>query len=188
MFNKNIKLIIAAAIFAFAIYQFYESYIGNGIFLILLAAIFVLLYFKNEFILLSFLKLRKQDFDGTKRLLSKIKNPETALTKKQLGYYNYLHGIMASQNNLTQAEKYLRKAEKLGLSMDHDMAMVKMTLAGIASQKNRKVEAKSLMKEAKTLDKRGMLTEQIKMMEQQMKRASNAPKQHYGNRQNMRRR
>ena len=188
MFNKNIKLIIAAAIIAFAIYQFTESYIGNGIFLILLAAIFVLLYFKNEFILLSFLKLRKQDFDGTKRLLSKIKNPQAALTKKQQGYYYYLHGIMASQTNLTEAEKHLRKAEKLGLSMDHDMAMVKMTLAGIASQKNRKVEAKSLIKEAKTLDKRGMMAEQIKMMEQQMKRASNAPKQHYGNRQQMRRR
>lgn len=188
MFNKNIKLIIAAAIFAYAIYQFTESYIGNGIFLILLAAIFILLYFKNEIILLSFLKLRKQDFDGTKRLLSKIKNPEGALTRKQQGYYHYLHGIMASQNNLTQAEKHLRKAEKLGLSMDHDMAMVKMTLAGIASQKNRKLEAKNLIKEAKVLDKRGMMTEQIKMMEQQMKRAANAPKQHYGNRQQMRRR
>ena len=88
MFNKNIKLIIAAAIFAFAIYQFYEGQIGNGIFLILLAAIFILLYFKNEFILLSFLKLRKQDFEGTKRLLSKIKNPETALTTKQQGNTN----------------------------------------------------------------------------------------------------
>lgn len=187
MFNKNIKLIIAAGIFAFAIYQFYDSYIGNGIFLILLAAIFVLFYFKNEFILLSFLKLRKQDFEGTKRLLSRIKNPATALTKKQQGYYYYLHGIMASQNNLTQAEKHLRKAEKLGLSMDHDMAMVKMTLSGIAAQKNRKNDAKILMKEAKALDKRGMLTEQIKTMEQQMKRAASAPKQHYGNRQQMRR-
>lgn len=188
MFNKNIKLIIAAAIFAYAVYQFSESYIGNGIFLILLAAIFILLYFKNEIILLSFLKLRKQDFEGTKRLLSKIKNPESALTRKQQGYFHYLHGIMASQSNLTQAEKHLRKAEKLGLNMDHDMAMVKMTLAGIAAQKNRKIEAKNLIKEAKTLDKRGMMTEQIKMMEQQMKRASNAPKQHYGNRQHMRRR
>jgi hypothetical protein len=187
MFNKNIKLIIAAGIFAFAIYQFYEGYIGNGIFLILLAAIFVLFYFKNKFILLSFLKLRKQDFEGTKRLLSRIKNPETALIKKQQGYYYYLHGIMASQNNLTQAEKHLRKAEKLGLSMDHDMAMVKMTLSGIAAQKNRKNEAKILMKEAKALDKRGMLSEQIKTMEQQMKRAASAPKQHYGNRQQMRR-
>jgi hypothetical protein len=187
MFNKNIKLIIAGGVFAYAIYQFYEGYIGNGIFLILLAAIFILFYFKNEFILMSFLKLRKQDFDGAKRILGRIKNPQTALTQKQQGYYHYLHGIMASQNNLSQAEKHLRKAEKLGLSMAHDMAMVKMTLSGIAAQKNRKNEAKSLMKEAKALDKKGMLSEQIKMMEQQMKRAASAPKQHYGNRQQMRR-
>lgn len=188
MFNKNIKLIIAALIFGFAVYQFSEGYIGNGIFLILLALIFIFLYFKNEIILLSFLKLRKQDFEGTKRLLAKIKNPEQALTTKQQGYFYYLHGIMASQNNLTQAEKHLRKAEKLGLSMDHDMAMVKMTLAGIAAQKNRKLEAKNLIKEAKLLDKRGMMSEQIKMMEQQMKRAANNPKQHYGNQRQMRRR
>ena len=31
MFNKNIKLIIAAGILGYAVYQFTESYIGNGI-------------------------------------------------------------------------------------------------------------------------------------------------------------
>jgi hypothetical protein len=33
---------------------------------ILLTAIPIFLYFKNEFILLAFLKLRKQDFEGAK--------------------------------------------------------------------------------------------------------------------------
>ena len=39
MYNKIIKLIIAVGIFAYAIYQFTESYIGNGIMLILLSSI-----------------------------------------------------------------------------------------------------------------------------------------------------
>ena len=34
MFNKNIKLIVAASIIAFAIYQFTDGNIGNGIFLL----------------------------------------------------------------------------------------------------------------------------------------------------------
>ncbi|MCL5128637.1 DUF2892 domain-containing protein [Algibacter sp. L4_22] len=179
MYNKIIKLIIAAGIIAFAVYQFTESYIGNGIMLILLSLIFIFLYFKNEFILLAFLKLRKQDFEGATRWLNKIKNPEIALVKKQQGYYNYLHGIMVSQTNMNEAEKYFKKALTLGLSMDHDLAMAKLNLAGIAFSKKRKIEAQKLLTEATKLDKQGMLTEQIKMMKDNMKRAV-GPNQHYG--------
>lgn len=170
MFNKNIKLVLVVAVFAFAIYQFYEGYIGNGILLILLAGIFVFLYFKNEIILLAFLRLRKQDFEGAKKWLSKIKNPEAALVTKQQGYYNYLHGLMLSQTNISQAEKYLRKALKLGLSMKQDEAMARLNLAGIAMTKRRKREAQTYLNEAKKLDKHNMLTDQIRMMKEQMKR------------------
>jgi len=81
MFHKNIKLIIAVFIVFTSIWQFTEGNIGNGIFLFLLTAIPIFLYFKNEYILLAFLKLRKQDFVGAQNWLSKIKNPETALVK-----------------------------------------------------------------------------------------------------------
>jgi tetratricopeptide (TPR) repeat protein len=170
MFNKNIKLVITALIVAYAIYQFAEGYIGNGIFLILLSLIFVFLYFRNEIILLAFLRMRKQDMAGTEKWLEKIKNPKAALTTKQQGYYNYLYGIIFSQKNLTQAEKYFKKALKLGLNMDYDVAMAKLSLAGIAMQKRRKREATTLLQEAKKLDKNNMLAEQIKMMQQQMKK------------------
>ncbi|WP_372756596.1 DUF2892 domain-containing protein [Mariniflexile sp.] len=179
MFNKIIKLIIAAGILAFAVYQFTEGNIGNGIMLILLSLIFVFLYFKNEFILLAFLKLRKQDFEGAKKWLDKIKNPETALVAKQQGYYNYLHGLMVSQSNMNEAEKFFKKAVELGLSMDHDMAMAKLNLSGIAFSKRRKIEAERLLAEAQKLDKQGMLTDQIKMMKENMKRAQ-MPNQHFG--------
>ncbi|NER11990.1 DUF2892 domain-containing protein [Leptobacterium flavescens] len=170
MFNKNFKLIIAAIIIGLAVWQFIEGSIGNGIFLILISLVFVFLYFRNEFILLAFLRMRKQDFEGVQKWLNKIKNPETALITKQQGYYNYMHGIIYSQTNLTQAEKYFRKALKLGLTMDYDVAMAKLSLAGIAMQKRRKREATTLLNEAKKLDKQNMLTDQIKMMQQQMKR------------------
>ena len=170
MFNKNIKLVLAGLVLAAAVWQFIEGYIGNGIMLILLAGIFVFLYFKNEIILLAFLRLRKQDFPGAKKWLDKIKKPEAALTKKQQGYYWYLHGLMVSQTNMTQAEKHFKKAIKLGLSMDHDLAMAKLNLAGIAMTKRRKREATNLLAEAKKLDKHGMLTDKIRMMKQQMKK------------------
>ncbi len=170
MYNKNIKLVIAVLVIGVAVWQIVEGYIGNGIMLVLLALIFVFLYFKNELILLAFLRLRKQDFEGAKKWLDKIKNPETALTTKQQGYYNYLLGIMLSQTNITQAEKYLKKAIKLGLSMNQDLAVAKLNLAGIAMTKRRKREAQMLLTEAKKLDKHNMLKDQITMMKQQMKK------------------
>jgi len=170
MFHKFIKLIIAALLVATAIWQFIEGNIGNGIFLILLTAIPIFLYFKNEYILLAFLKLRKQDFAGAKTWLDRIKTPETALVRKQQGYYNYLNGLMLSQTNLHQSEKYFKKAVELGLSMDMDMAVTKLNLAGIAMSKRRKMEATTLLNEAKKLDKHNMLKDQITMMKEQMKK------------------
>jgi len=187
MFHKNIKLFFATLLVAYAIYLFYDGYIGNGIMFILLASIFVFLYFKNELILLAFLKLRKNDFVGAKKWLDKIKNPQANLVRKQQGYLNFLYGIMESQTNMNAAEKYFKKAISLGLSMDHDLAMAKLNLAGIAFSKRRKMEAKKLLNEAQKLDKRNMLDDQIKTMKQQMKKAS-IPNQHYGNRQQMGRR
>ncbi len=170
MFHKNIKLILAVLILSTGIWQFTEGYIGNGIFLILLTAIPIFLYYKNEFILLAFLKLRKQDFVGAKVWLDKIKNPDGALVRKQQGYFNYLHGLMLSQTNLIQAEKYFKKAIELGLNMDMDLAVAKLNLAGVAMSRRRKLEATNLMNEAKKLDKQGMLKDQIKMMKEQMKK------------------
>ena len=170
MFNKYIKLVIAGAIVVWAIFQFVDGNIMNGISLILLAGIFVLFYFKNEFILLAFLQLRKQNFAGASKWLSYIKNPSSALITKQEGYYNFLQGIMVSQSNITQAERYFKKALDLGVNMDHDTAMAKLQLAGIAMTRRRKIEANKLLTEAKKLDKHGILKDQIKMMKDQMKK------------------
>ncbi len=170
MFNKIFKIILAVLVFAYAIYQFTEGFIGNGIMFVLLSSIFVLLYYKNEMILLAFMRLRKQDFKGAEKWLDKIKNPEAALTRKQQGYYHYLKALMISQTNITLAEKLFKKAISLGLSMKHDLALAKLNLAGIAMTKRRKREATELLAEAKKLDKHNMLKDQIKMMQQQMKK------------------
>lgn len=170
MFHRFIKLILAALMIVTAIWQMTEGYIGNGIFLLFLSILPIILYYRNEFILLAFLRMRKQDFAGAQKWLSYIKNPETALVRKQQGYYNYLHGIMLSQTNLLQAEKYFKKAIELGLNMDMDLAVAKLNLAGVALTRRRKLEATNLLNEAKKLDKQGMLKDQITMMKEQLKR------------------
>jgi hypothetical protein len=170
MFNKYIKLVIAGGILIWSVFQFFDGNIMNGITLILLAGIFVLFYFKNEFILLAFWQLRKQNFAGASKWLAYIKKPHKALVQKQEGYYNFLQGIMVSQTNLTQAEKFFKKALSLGLSMKHDIAMAKLQLAGIAMSKRRKREATMLLNEAKKLDTQGVLKDQVKMLKEQLKK------------------
>jgi hypothetical protein len=168
MFHKNIKLVLFISVIALAVWQFVESNIGNGIFLILFSTIFLFLYFRNEFILLAFLQLRKQNFEGAKKWLAYIKNPEGALITKQQGYYNYLNGLLVSQTNMIQAEKFFKKAIQLGLSMDQDLALAKLNLAGIALSRRRKLEASQLVNEAKKLDKHNVLKEQIAMIKAQL--------------------
>jgi hypothetical protein len=137
---------------------------------LLLAGLVLLTYFRNERILLSFWFLRKNNFDRAKKILEGIKNPEDSLTKGQVAYYYFLLGLIESQKGITQAEKLLRKALKLGLKQDHDKAMAKMSLAGFAVAKRRKKEAMILLTEVKKLDPKGLLNEQVKMIKQQMKR------------------
>jgi hypothetical protein len=170
MFHKYIKIALAILITAWAVYEFTQGHIGMGIMYILLAGVVVFFYFKNEMLLLAFLRVRKQDFAGANKWLDKIKNPSSALIRKQEGYFNLMKGIMTSQTNLNESEKYLKNALKLGLSMNHDIAMAKLQLAGIAMTKRRKREATELLNEAKKLDKYNMLTDQIKMFKEQLKK------------------
>ena len=154
----------------YGVYQITETFIGNGIFLIILSILLVVLYFKNEVLIFAFLSLRNQNFDRTEKILKLIKNPKSALIRKQQGFFYYLHGLIQSQKNLTIAEKHFRESLKLGLSMKHDLAMAKLSLAGIMMQKRRKREAQVLLTEAKAYDTHNMLTAQIKLMQEQMKR------------------
>ena len=170
MIHKNINLVLSGASLGYGIYQFIEGNVGNGIFFTLLAVVILFFYFRNEFILWSFLKMRKQDLEGTEKILNKIKHPNRSLIQKQQGYYHYLLGISYAQKNLGTSEKHFKQAIKLGLSMDHDLAMAKKSLAGIAMQKRRKREAQTLLTEAKKLDKNQMLGDQLKLMQQQLKK------------------
>ena len=51
---------LTALILALSVWEFYQGHIGNGVMYVLLSGVFIFLYFKNELILLAFLRLRKQ--------------------------------------------------------------------------------------------------------------------------------
>ena len=80
---------------------------------------------------------------GAEKWLNKIRNPKSALTTKQQGYYNFMRGLIISQTNMNQAERFFRNAIDLGLNMDHDLAMAKLNLSGILLQKEEKLKHKN---------------------------------------------
>ncbi|MBQ0148286.1 MAG: DUF2892 domain-containing protein [Flavobacteriaceae bacterium] len=172
--NKYIKLVIAAVLVILAIVAFVNREYGWG-FISLIVAIFpVLFYFKNENILLAFWFLRKEEMGKTKMWLNKITNPQTQLIPNQLGYFNYMKGIVAAQDNdLNGSEKFMKDALNFGLTFDHDRAMANLSLAGAAMAKGNKRDAETYIKEAKKNDTKGMFGDQIKTMNDQMKRFGN---------------
>ena len=170
--NKYIKSVIAALMIAAGIYLMMNRNIGWGIEVVILSAIPILLFYKNEFILAAFWYLRKQNMAKAAQWLDKITNFETQLHKSQYGYFHYLQGLTLAQENPSKVEPFMKKALEYGLNMKHDRAMATLNIAAGAMQKGRRQEAIKLLEEAKRLDTAGMMTDQIKMMKDQLKMPS----------------
>jgi hypothetical protein len=63
---------------------------------------------------------------------------------------------------------FFKKALSLGMKMSHNIALAKISLAGIAMAKRNKREAQMYLSEAQKDDKNKLLADQIKMMKAQM--------------------
>ena len=163
-----IRLIIAFAFLGSAVALFFFGYWGWGILLILLAILVAVTFFFNEKMLIAQFFLRKENMDKAEEWLKKVHNYEKELIQAQHGYYHLLLGLIESRKAPLQSEKYFKKALSMGMTMDHNVALAKLSLAGIAMSKRNKREATMYLQEAKKADKNKLLAEQIKMMQGQM--------------------
>ena len=169
MYNKEIKITLALIILACSIFLFNSGEIGYGIVVLIIMGLVILSIFKDERIVKAFYHLRKNEMQKAASTLSKIKHPEK-LIRSQEAYFYYLNGLILSQTQMNQSEKFFKKALSTGLRSDTDKAVAKLNLAGLAMSRRKKREATILITEAKKLDKHNMLDEQLKMMKQQLKR------------------
>ncbi|MHA6696997.1 DUF2892 domain-containing protein [Chryseobacterium sp. A301] len=171
--NKIIKLVFAALLMGLGVYMmFFTRETGWGIVVFLLSAIPIALFFKNEYILLAFWQMRKQNTEKAGQWLENIKNYRTQLHKSQYGYFHYMQGLTLAQDQPVKVEPLMKKALEYGLNMKHDRAMANLNLAAVAISKGRKQEGQRLLEEARKLDSAGMMTDQIKMMKDQLKMPS----------------
>jgi hypothetical protein len=169
--SNIVRLIIACAVLGAAIVMSVFGLWGWGILVFFIGGLILLTFFLNENMLIAQYFLRKEDITKSEEWLLKITDYEKQLYKAQHGYYNLLLGLIESRRAPLKSEKYFKKALTLGMKMSHNVALAKLSLAGISMAKRNKREAQMYLQEATKADTNKMLTEQIKMMKQQMAQA-----------------
>ena len=163
-----LRLIIGFAFLGAAIALMVFSFWGWGVLLIFLSILVFLTFFYNEHMLIAQWHLRKDNMDKAANSLARITNFEKQLYRPQYGYYNLLIGLIESRKAPMKSEKYFKQALSYGLHMDHNVALAKLSLAGIAMGKRNKREAQMYLTDAKKADKNKLLADQIKQMKDQL--------------------
>jgi len=166
--SNIVRLIIACVIMGAGVTLCAFGFWGWGILVFLLGGLVLVTYFFNENMLVAQYYLRKENSEEAEKWLFKIKDYEKELFKAQHGYYNMLIGLIESRKAPLKSEKYFKKALQLGMTMSHNTALAKLSLAGIAMAKRNKREAQQYLSEAAKDDKNKLLADQIKMMKGQM--------------------
>jgi hypothetical protein len=159
-----IGFVFVGAAVSLMIFQFW----GWGSLLIFLSICVFITYFYNENMLIAQWYLRKENMPKAEQFLNRIKNYEKELNRIQHGYHNLLLGLIESRKAPMKSEKFFKLALSQGLHMDHNVALAKLSLAGIAMAKRNKREAQMYLTEAKKADKNKLLADQIKQMKDQM--------------------
>lgn len=163
-----VRLILGFAVLGGAIALMIFGFWGWGVLAFFISVLIIVTYFFNENMLLAQWFLRKDNMVKAEAFLKRITNYEKQLVRVQHGYYNLLVGLIESRKAPMQSEKYFKKALSLGMHMDHNVALAKLSLAGIAMAKRNKREAQMYLTEAKKADKNKLLADQIKQMKDQL--------------------
>ena len=166
--SNIVRLIIACVILGAAIALCAFGFWWWGVLVFILGGFMLISFFFNENMLIGQWYLRKEQADKATESLNRITDYEKQLNKSQWGYYNLLIGLIESRTSPLKSEKYFKKSLTLGLKMSHNVALAKLSLAGIAMAKRNKREATMYLQEAAKDDKNKLLTDQIKMMKGQM--------------------
>ena len=131
--------------------------------MVLVTTLIVLVTLQSMRLLMAFVSLRQQKMEDARKWLGRV-NPNH-LGARRRGYWYFLSGSLAMEQNMNQAEQLLKQALEIGLKQDHDKAAVKLNLAVVASAKRKPKLAKALLVECKRLDAKGMLKKDIKQVE-----------------------
>lgn len=180
--SNLVRLILGFALLGASVALFVFGHWGWGILMLLISILVFVTYFYNENMLIAQWHLRKDNVPKTELFLGRITNYQKQLNKMQFGYYHLLLGLMESRKAPLKSEKFFKSALSMGLHMDHNVALAKLSLAGIAMAKRNKREATMYLAEAKKADKNKLMADQIKQMKDQLGMLDKQQQVRYGHR------
>ncbi len=180
--SNLVRLVVGFALFGAAVALFIFGHWGWGIPTLLISILVIATFFYNENMLVAQWYLRKDNMPKAEIFLARITNYQKQLYKTQYGYYHLLLGLMESRKAPLKSEKFFKSALSYGLQMDHNIALAKLSLAGIAMAKRNKREATMYLAEAKKADKNKLMADQIKQMKDQLGMLDKQQQVRYGHR------
>ena len=163
-----VRLIIACVLVGVAVALAVFSFWWWAVLVFFIGLLVLVTFFFNENMLIAQFYMRKENMPKAEGFLNRITDYEKQLIRNQHGYYNLLLGLIKSNKAPLKSEKYFKKSLSLGMTMSHNIALAKLSLAGISMTKRNKREAQMYLSEAQKADKNKLLAEQIKMMKGQM--------------------
>src|SRR5690606_12460118 len=109
MISFIIKSVLAVLSVFFTVYFFATGFWGWGISFVLVSALVIVTFFRNEQIILALNQMRIGNHEKAYTILKRITHPQL-LIKRQQAYYYYLTGMLgAKEMGLNKSEQFLRK-------------------------------------------------------------------------------
>ena len=139
--NKYIKFLIAGLMIAGSLPDDEPSNrMGNCSRILFAESYFII--FQNEYILLAFWQMRKQNFVKAAHWLTYIKTTNLSCTNLNM-VISIIYKVNFSARTSRKSRTIDEKALEYGLNMKHDRAMATLNIAAAALSKGRKAEAQN---------------------------------------------
>lgn len=143
------------------VYGFWYAFVFYLVFLFFAVGYFILGTVQSSAML-----VQAMDFAGAEKRLGLTFFPRLLYSANRAYYYMLKGTIALNAKNNEDAEKFLQKAESIGLSSDNEKAMVLLQLANLNASRNKWQQATVQMKQLKVLKvTEPSIKEQIKQFE-----------------------
>lgn len=123
-------------------------------------------YYKIGTVPLALIKIRKNEFDKSEKILDLIQNPDR-LNKKYKSYYYFIRGFIARERDqFTESKTCLDETLSIGMKRETDRAMTLLALADMELVNQNEASARNYFVQIKNLKVNASLMPSIRKMQE----------------------
>ena len=165
MFTPFFRLLLVLVNLVLVIFFFLREDFLSMFLILISTGLFVYGYFRYGTVYLAFQQLKKENYDKSEKLISKIKNP-SMLSANQKSYYHFAQGIIASnKRDWDKSASDLNKALTIGLRTENDISIALLNLANVEFERKNFEKAIELIKKIKKFDLNSLVRSELDKLE-----------------------